>query len=298
MKHVSIRTDVALAPFTTYKVGGEARWYAEPYDLEQLRSILDVVPADTKIVILGRGSNVVVSDSGIDGLVVRLGGAFAAVDVTQHSQVVAGGAVALPKLARLSAEAGRSGLEFYVGIPGSVGGAVYMNAGGHGADTASVLLNAVVVDLGTGHLSIRDVASLGYEYRHSNLASSDVVVQATFEVSEADPEELTATLRDITQWRRTNQPGGSLSAGSVFKNPPGQSAGEIIDQCGLKGLSVGGSQVSDKHANFVTASTGTSARDIFLLVAQVQKKVLEMTGIKLEPEIRFLGEFEVSGDVS
>jgi UDP-N-acetylmuramate dehydrogenase len=289
--HIAIRDDVALAPFTTYKVGGPARWFAEPHDLEELRSILELAPTDADIVVLGRGSNIVVSDTGIDGLVLRLGGAFGAIDTSGVDRVVAGAGAALPKVARSAVSAGKSGLEFYVGIPGSVGGAIAMNAGGHGSDTAAVLEEAVVVDLRTGSLSKRDVGTLGLAYRCSNLTASEVVVQATFTTVPGDPLELEERLRDITRWRKEFQPGGTLNAGSVFKNPASEAAGAIIDRCGLKGVSVGPVRVSDVHANFLVASQDATADDIRAFVFEIQAKVFEMTEIMLEPEIRFIGSF-------
>lgn len=288
--HSAVRSDVPLGPMTTYKVGGPARWFAEPHDLEELRSILELVPDDVPIVVLGRGSNVVVSDDGIDGLVIRLGGAFAAVDVGGDGHVVAGAATPLPKVAREAAAAGLSGLAFYVGIPGSVGGAVRMNAGGHGSDTAAVLEHAVVVDLSTGSLTKRDVQSLDLGYRHSNLTDTEIVVQATFHATPGgDPEDLEAELREITRWRKEHQPGGTLNAGSVFKNPPGDAAGAIIDRCGMKGTSIGPVQVSTVHANFMVATPDATAADIRAFVDAIQAEVLRLTGVLLEPEIRFLG---------
>lgn len=293
--HASIHIDVPLAPLTTYKVGGRARWFAEPQDLEELRSILDLVPVDTEIVVLGRGSNVVIADVGVDGLVLRLGGGFAAIDVGGVDRVVAGAGAALPKLARAAASAGMAGLGFYVGIPGSVGGAVVMNAGGHGSDTAEVLTEAVVVDLRTGSLTKRDVKALGLSYRHSDLKVSEVVVQATFVTSPGDPVELEEELRAITRWRKEHQPGGTLNAGSVFKNPDHATAGAIIDSCGLKGISVGSVQVSPVHANFLVASGEASAGDIHRFVLEIRDRVLAKTGIELEPEIRFIGPFASDG---
>ncbi len=294
--HTSIRTDVLLGPLTTYKVGGPAKWFAEPQDLEELRSILELVPVGTEIAVLGRGSNVLIADSGIDGLVLRLGGAFAAIEPVGSDQIVAGAGASLPKLARTAAAAGMAGLEFYVGIPGSVGGAVRMNAGGHGSDTASVLTEAIIVDLGTGSLVKRDVEALGLSYRHSNLTDAEIVVQATFATLPGDPAELEGRLREITRWRKEHQPGGTLNAGSVFKNPQGDAAGAIIDRCGLKGFAVGPVRVSDVHANFLVASSNASALDIHTFILEIQSRVLGMTSIKLEPEIRFLGSFASSGD--
>lgn len=293
--HASVSRDVALAPFTTYKVGGPAAWFAEPQDLEELRSILSVVPPGMDVVILGRGSNVVISDRGVDGLVLRLGGAFAAIDTDPPGRIVAGGGAALPKLARAAAEVGKAGLGFYVGIPGSVGGAIAMNAGGHGSDTAAVLEEAIVVDLNTGSLEIRTAGAFELSYRHSNLTSAEVVVQATFHTSPGDSGELEDELRLITRWRKEHQPGGTLNAGSVFKNPVGSTAGQIIDMCDLKGTSVGPVGVSDVHANFLVASRDATADDIHTFVFEIQSKVLGLTGIKLEPEIRFLGSFTSIG---
>lgn len=289
--HNAVRAGVLLGPLTTYKVGGEARWFAEPKDLEDLRSILEARPPGMEVVILGRGSNVVVSDDGIDGLVLRLGHGFSSADIGTDGTIVAGGGLPLPRLARFAAEAGRSGLGFFVGIPGSVGGAVKMNAGGHGSDTAAVLASVVVVDSETGELTTRSSEDLDLGYRSSNLADSEIVVQASFSSAPGDPAALLAELRDITRWRKEHQPGGTLNAGSVFKNPADRSAGEIIDSLGLKGLTVGPVRVSEIHANFMVAEPDANATDIWTFVHNIQRTVHERTGILLEPEVKFLGTF-------
>ena len=293
--HSSVRTHVDLAPLTTYKVGGPARWYAEPDGLEDLRSILEVTPRGVAVTILGRGSNVVISDSGIDGLVIRLGRGFAGIDIGPDGNVAAGAAASLPILARSAAAAGRSGLEFFVGIPGSVGGAVRMNAGGHGSDTATVLQSAMVFDVVSREVTDRGVDQLGLRYRHSDLTEDEIVLQASFTTGEIDPADAEQVLRDITRWRKEHQPGGTLNAGSVFKNPPGESAGAIIDGLGLKGVGIGPVSVSDVHANFMVATKDASASDIFLFVERIRTVVRERTGIDLEPEIRFLGDFTKPG---
>lgn len=289
--HNAVRANVPLAPLTTYKVGGRAKWFAEPQDLEELRSILEVTLPHTPVVVLGRGSNVVVSDEGIDGLVLRLGQGFSSLELGTDGVLVAGGGLPLPRLARAAAEAGRAGLGFYVGIPGSVGGAVRMNAGGHGSDTAAVLVSAVVVDTTTGELTIRPSETLDLGYRTTNLATTDIVVQASFRTDEGDPDALMAELREITRWRKEHQPGGTLNAGSVFKNPPDRSAGEIIDSLGLKGFAVGPVSVSGIHANFMIAEPDANATAIWTFVHNIQRMVHERTGIRLEPEIKFLGAF-------
>jgi UDP-N-acetylmuramate dehydrogenase len=291
IEHVAVREGVALASYTTYKVGGPARWFAEPDDLEELRSILEATPGDTSIFVMGRGSNIVVSDSGFDGLVLRLGRSFTAIDVGPNGAIVAGGAAPLPKLARAAAAAGRSGLSFFVGIPGSVGGAVQMNAGGHGSDTAAVLVSAVIVDSASGAVQQRSADSLDLRYRSSNLSPTDIVAQATFATADGDPVSLEEELRTITRWRKDNHPGGTLNAGSVFKNPEAGYAGQMIDALDLKGHAVGPVSVSTVHANFMVADPDAKAADIHRFVHNIQAYVREHTGTTLEPEIRFVGQF-------
>ena len=289
--HTAVRTDVPLGSMTTYKVGGPARWFAEPADLEELRSVLAATPEGIEVVVLGRGSNVVIADDGIDGLVIRLGSGFSAVSFSTAGKVVAGGALPLPRLARAAAGEGRAGLGFYVGIPGSVGGAVRMNAGGHGSDTAAVLESARILDVTTHEVRQVGVEGLDLGYRRSNLTPNDIVVQATFTTVEGNIEELEEELRQITRWRKEHQPGGTFNAGSVFKNPAGGYAGQIIDELGLKGYRVGPVSVSEVHANFMVADATAKATDIRMFVHNIASIVEERTGTVLEPEIRFLGTF-------
>ncbi len=291
ISHEAVSKDVPLAPMTTYKVGGPADWYAEPKDLEELRAILAEVPVDLPVTAIGRGSNLVVSDDGVRGLVIRLGVGFAAIDATRP-EVVAGGGTPLPVLARTATAAGRGGLEFYVGIPGSVGGAVRMNAGGHGSSTREVLDHALVLHVRTRSLDRRTPDELELSYRHSNLTDDDLVVQATFATTSVDPEEGEQLLREITRWRKEHQPGGTLNAGSVFKNPESDAAGAIIDRLGLKGHAIGPVSVSTLHANFMVATRDATATDIARFVADIRDRVESATGVRLEPEIRFLGDFD------
>ena len=289
--HPTIEMDVPLAPMTTYKVGGPAAYFAEPTDLSDLRDVLKHVGSDTQIVVLGRGSNVVIADAGIDGLVVKLGRSFQAAAVSPGGSIVAGGGMPLPKLARFAAQQRRGGLGFYVGIPGSVGGAVRMNAGGHGAETANVLDHAVVLDARSAEVVAMTPTDLSLSYRHSDLTDTDIVVQATFNTQAGERAALELELREITRWRKDNQPGGTLNAGSVFKNPPGDNAGAIIDRLGLKGERFGTVAVSDVHANFMVAASDATASDIFRFVYRIKAVVRDETGIDLEPEIKFLGDF-------
>ncbi len=280
---------VPLAPLTTYKVGGAARYFAEVADeggLIDLASALQEHPID--VVVLGRGSNVLVADTGFPGLVVRLGAGFTWVE--PGPVTTAGGATPLPRLARACAEAARAGLEFFVGIPGSVGGAVRMNAGCHGSETKDRLEQVRIVDLRHGGVRVARPEDLEFGYRRSNLADTDVVVSASWRTEAGERPDIERTLREITRWRKEHQPGGTRNAGSVFKNPPGESAGRLIDHCGLKGLSVGGATVSSVHANFIEAE-GATASDIYGLIRTVQQQVLERAGVKLEPEVRLIGAF-------
>lgn len=291
IEHPAVRRDVPLAPLTTYKVGGDARYFTEPADLAELREVLALAPEGMTVIVVGRGSNVVISEAGIDGLVIKLGRSFQVADVVPGGLIVAGAGVALAKLARLAASRGRAGLGFYIGIPGSVGGAVRMNAGGHGSDTSQVLDHALVLSASTAEVVRATSADLGLSYRHSELTDDDVVVQATFSTTPRDPQLLEEELRSITRWRKEHQPGGTLNAGSVFKNPAGDHAGAIIERIGLKGQHFGRVQVSPIHANFLVAADEASADDIFLFVQHIRSTVLDRTGIDLEPEVRFLGDF-------
>jgi UDP-N-acetylmuramate dehydrogenase len=259
-------------------------------DLMDLSDALQQEPVP--ILVLGRGSNVVISDAGFEGVVVRLGTGMAWLEIGPGGGVAAGAGLSQPALARGTAAAGRGGLEFMVGIPGSVGGAVRMNSGGHGGSyTAEWLVAARVVDLAGGKATSRDPGMLEMGYRHSNLGVTEVVVSAEFRTVERPRDECEAILREITKWRKEQQPGGTFNAGSVFKNPVGDSAGRIIDDLGLKGLAVGGASVSQRHANFIVAEPGTAAQEIFDLIILVQGRVHERTGVALEPEIRLVGDF-------
>jgi UDP-N-acetylmuramate dehydrogenase len=228
-----------------------------------------------------------VADQGFDGLVLSLGSGFDRLDI-DGLQVRAGAAVSLPVLARRASAAGLTGLEWAVGVPGSVGGAVRMNAGGHGSDTAATLIGFRWVDLRTGELSEAPAARLGFSYRHTTLSPTDVVVSGLYRLEAGDPDRSAATMAEIVRWRRANQPGGS-NAGSVFTNPPGDSAGRLIDQAGLKGFRIGSAQVSTKHANFIQADGGGSAADVVRVIDHIRRTVGALTGITLQTEVRMVG---------
>jgi len=286
--------DAPLAPLTTYRFGGPAAYLADVASEGELRRVLEAAasaPGSIPLFVLGRGSNVVVSDAGFDGLVLRLVGDFLEVSVGDDGTVVAGGGAPLPRVARFAVAHDRGGLEFYVGIPGTVGGAVRMNAGGHGTDTAAWLVSAAVLDTSRGQISSATPAGLELRYRHSRLRSGDVVLTARFRTVLQPAAEGERRMREITRWRKDHQPGGTFNAGSVFKNPPGDAAGRLIDSLGLKGFSCGAVAVSSRHANFFEAGEGATGQDVHDLVAAVRARVGKATGVWLEPEIQFVGEF-------
>ncbi|RIK10816.1 MAG: UDP-N-acetylenolpyruvoylglucosamine reductase [Acidobacteria bacterium] len=279
-----------LAPLTTYRLGGSAALFVEPTDdrdLVLLKAALEGI--EVPFLLVGRGSNLLVSEEGFPGLVIHLGPGFNWTKAVEGG-AAAGAATPLPIFARWCADQGLAGIEFGVGIPGSVGGAVRMNAGGHGREIKDVVRSICVVDLG-GADSELALSEIGLSYRRSALPDSAIVTAATFNLSGGDPEQLRQELAEITRWRREHQPGGAANAGSIFKNPEGDSAGRLIDESGLKGLRVGGAEVSTKHANFFLANEGATAEDISSLIGKVRLEVYERSGVVLEPEIRLVGEF-------
>ena len=283
---------VPSGSFTTYRVGGPFAVLARIDDDAALDALSDVVrelDAPVPVLVVGRGSNLLVADEGFAGVAVVLGEHFERIAVdTDHSSVLAGGSASLPVLARRAAAAGVAGLEFYVGIPGSVGGAVRMNAGGHGRETRDVLVDVDLVDLLGGARSTRVAGAFGFGYRYSNLADHMVVCAARFRGTADAPEECGARIDAIVRWRREHQPGGA-NAGSVFSNPPDDTAGRLIDAAGLKGLEVGGAAVSEKHANFIAAGPTATATDVHDLIDEVRRRVAEATGTVLQTEIRLVG---------
>jgi UDP-N-acetylmuramate dehydrogenase len=289
---------VPLGPLTTYRVGGPAALYVEAHtsdDLRQVRAALAEVPVP--VLVVGRGSNLLVADRGFDGLAVRLApgrtSEFAQLSVEPAGVpgelvVRAGGAVGLPVLARRSVEAGARGLEWAVGVPGSVGGAVAMNAGGHGADIASCLRRYGWMDLAAEAEGEGDLARLAPGYRTSSIAPTEVVLWAELSARVGDVVAGRAALAEIVRWRRHHQPGGS-NAGSVFTNPPEAAAGALIEQAGAKGLRLGSAQVSLKHANFIQADEGGSADDVWRLIGEVRALVAARCGLVLSTEVRLVG---------
>ncbi len=288
------RRDVPLGPLTTYRVGGRASLFADVSSEDDLAAVRDAVAATgVDVLVVGKGSNLLVADAGFPGLALVLAGAFAEVDLLAGSRVRAGAAVSLPVLARRTAAAALTGFEWAVGVPGSVGGAVRMNAGGHGSDMSRSLVVARVADLREGTDGEIEVGALAYAYRHSALQAHQVVLRAELQLSPGDRAASEAEIAEIVRWRRQHQPGGQ-NAGSIFTNPPGDSAGRLIEAAGLKGHRRGSAYVSPKHANFFQAEDGGSADDVRGLIEEVRQRVLDETGTTLVPELRMIG-FEAAG---
>lgn len=290
------RRDHAIGPLTTYRVGGPAGVFLSVESQADLTALhLAIIDTALPVLVLGRGSNLLVADAGFPGIVLSLGRAYETISLgstRDRPAVSAGGATYLPVLARRCASAGMGGLEWAVGIPGSVGGAVRMNAGGHGSDTQASLLGACVYDLCDGSSCELGAADLGLRYRGSALGDNQVVLSAELGGWPSDPVESRSRIDEIVRWRRAHQPGGS-NAGSVFTNPEGDSAGRLIEAAGLKGLRVRSAQVSPRHANFIQADPGGSADDITSLIGEVRREVADKTGIWLELECRLAG-FDLS----
>jgi UDP-N-acetylmuramate dehydrogenase len=282
------RRDVPIGPMTTYRVGGSADVFVDvASDDDLLRVAHAVSSTGAPVLVVGRGSNLLVADAGFRGVAVRLGDAFATIDI-DGTTVRAGGAVSLPVLARRTAAASLTGLEWAVGVPGSVGGAVRMNAGGHGAETSETLRRIRRVDLETGADEIVEAAALDLSYRRSNVTSAQVVVSAEYDLAPGDGAASERQIAEIVRWRRDNQPGGQ-NCGSVFTNPDGDSAGRLVDAAGLKGHRRGTAFVSPKHANFIQADDGGLAADVRDLIGEVQQAVEARFGVRLVPELRMIG---------
>ncbi len=285
-----------LARFTTMRVGGPADLFAEVRNLFELRGIVRFArQRDLPLFLIGRGSDLIISDAGIGGLVVVVRSAGLRVeDRSIHAEA----GVQMAKLATTGKGAGLSGLEFGLAIPGTVGGAVWANAGAHGSDTQGVLRSALVVGADGEERSLGP-AELGMSYRetqlkHSAIGRPDVVLQASFELEPAEPDTIAERLGSIRRWRQEHQPIGQKSAGSVFRNPEGDSAGRLIDELGLKEQRLGGAQVSPKHANFIVNTGGATATDVRGLAALVRETVRRERGIELAYEVEFVGDWPAS----
>jgi UDP-N-acetylmuramate dehydrogenase len=299
------KRNVDLSQYTTYKVGGTAALHMTVTSIDDLYLVSAVLAeVELPILVIGRGSNLLVSDAGFQGLALTIGGLADYVDLPNRDEdpnvepiALFGGSVALPVASRQSVARGLTGFEWGVGVPGSVGGAVRMNAGGHGSDMASSLTSVRMFHLRKGLEAHVNAVDLGLRFRGSALDDHHVVLSATVDLEWSKSQEASeAELQEVVRWRRENQPGGQ-NAGSVFVNPePGKvSAGEVIDELGMRGLRIGSAQVSEKHANFIQADENGSALDVVALMAEIRRRVRDERGYVLRSEIRLVG-FEDATD--
>ncbi len=289
LKPEHLRTDEPMSRHTTFRVGGPADYMYFPDSEEDLLNAINCARrAEMNCIIIGNGSNLVVRDGGIRGMVIVLGDAFADVRA-EDTRIIAQAGVSMAKTACFAQERGLSGLEFASGIPGTLGGGCAMNAGAYGGQISDVLISARVLLDGEIRTLSRDEMQMGYRTTLP-LTRGGIVLSAIFELRRDDPAAILARMKDLNARRREKQPLNLPSAGSMFKRPEGHFAGALIQECGLKGARVGGAQVSEKHAGFVVNAGGATAADILNLVALVQRTVLERTGIALEMEPRVLGD--------
>jgi UDP-N-acetylmuramate dehydrogenase len=297
-RRIGVKTsrDEPLARFTTMRVGGPADLFATAHNAFELRALVRFARTrELAHLVLGRGSDVVIADAGVRGLVIQVRAEGSRVDGTRYT---AEAGVQMARAATETQHAGLTGLEFGLAIPGTVGGAVWANAGAHDADVAGILESARVLAADGGE-AVVPAAELALGYRDSRLkhgpagAPRELVIEATFRLTAADPDTIKARLDEIRRWRQAHQPIGLPSAGSVFRNPPGDSAGRLIEATGLKGLRSGGAVVSEKHANFIVNDQKGSATDVRRLAERVQADVEASHGVRLEFEIAFVGDWPV-----
>jgi len=291
-----VERDYSLARLTTVRTGGTADLFARPDDERKLAELLGWAASEGIVVgVVGSGSNLLVSDAGYHGLVVKLDGQLSAIE-RQGTRVVCGGGARLPSAAAQAARWGLSGLEFGINIPGTVGGAVKMNANAYGGDLGRVL---EWVDVCTaGGVERRQPSQLGFAYRRSNLQPGEVVSRSSFRLSEGEVAEIKGTLAEMRGKRRDAQPSGIKTFGSTFQNPAddgraeGRTAGQLLEAAGCHELRIGGARFSNKHANFVENAGGATTADIVALMAEGRRRVQARFGITLEPEVQVLGEIE------
>ena len=278
-----------LAPLVWFKSGGTAEWLFEPKDADDLAAFLCRLPADVPVMALGLGSNLIVRDGGVPGVVVRLGKTFATLTPDAGRRLIVGGGASGIQVSSAARDAGIAGLEFLRGIPGTVGGFVRMNGGAYGREVADVLVSATVITR-DGAVATLAAADLGYSYRHSNLPDGTVVIAATLAGQPGDPVAIQAEMDRIAAAREASQPLRSRTGGSTFKNPPGEKAWALVDAAGCRGLRHGGAQVSEKHTNFLINTGDATSADIEVLGEDVRARVKAHAGIDLEWEIQRVGK--------
>jgi UDP-N-acetylmuramate dehydrogenase len=291
-----VREGTALAELTTLRVGGPARALVVAERDEDLAAVGRVCREHgLGWLVVGRGSNLLVADEGWAGVAIQLGRGFRGLEVDGDT-VRAGAAEPLPALAVRLADLGFADVAWASAVPGTLGGAVRMNAGAHGGELSDHLVEVDVVRLSSGVRETWPAETLGLSYRHSELPDDAVVVAATLLLPRGDEQQLRAEIKEIRAWRRAHQPINEPNCGSVFTNPPGDSAGRLVDAIGGKHLAVGGARVSERHANFIVTSPGARASDVRELIATLQQRVEQEHGVRLRPEVVMVGRFDRTGD--
>ena len=294
---MNVERDFPLERLTTVRTGGPSDHFARPDTPARLAELLAWADSEgLEVGVIGSGSNLLVADAGFRGLVMKLDGALASIE-RDGRRLLCGGGARLPQAAARAAREGLTGLEFGVNIPGTVGGAVKMNANAYGGDLSRVL-EWVEVATPAG-AERREPGDLGFSYRNSNLGPREIVAEASFVLEDADPESVKATLADMRARRKAAQPSGIKTFGSTFKNPEdpraeGRSAGVLLDEAGCRGLAVGGARFSEKHANFVENAGDATTADVIALMAEGRRRVREHSGIELEPEVQLLGDVDTT----
>ncbi len=283
-----LTTDFSLAEITWFRVGGPADYFFRPLDENDLVYFLKSIPDDLPLTVLGLGSNTLVRDGGVGGVVIRLGRGFGQINVEDGYRLRVGAAVPDVKAARAAADAGIGGLTFYRGIPGGIGGALRMNGGAHGTETRDVLVSVRAVDR-RGDVHELTVEDMGYTYRHCSVPDDWIFTEALYQGAQADVADIKSQMEEVADYRETHQPVKARTGGSTFKNPPGESAWKLIDDAGCRGFSIGGAMVSEKHCNFLINTGDATAEDIERLGEVVRARVLEKSGVKLEWEIKRIG---------
>jgi UDP-N-acetylmuramate dehydrogenase len=284
-----LTANAEIAPYTWFRVGGPAQVLFNPSDEQDLAYFLKSLPQGIDVTVIGLGSNLIVRDGGIEGVVIRLGGrAFGEIAVEDGRRLRAGACAPDMRVAKAAAEAGIDGLAFLRGIPGCIGGALRMNAGAHGGETRDVLVEARGVDRG-GEVHVFKVEDLHMTYRHSGAPDDIIFTQALFQGRPGDPAEILAEMERITDAREKSQPIREKTGGSTFKNPPGEKAWALVDRAGCRGLAVGDAQVSQLHCNFLINRGNATAADIETLGEEVRARVKAATGVELQWEIKRIG---------
>lgn len=301
--NIKVDTDLLGSQFTTYRIGGPISYCVRLRTDNDLLSLAEVISNgyedvlhQENVCVVGNGSNILIDDKGFNGYVFVLENDLSQIGEVKHIpdlgiQVSARAGLSLPMFARKLVQHEIGGLEFFVGIPGTVGGAVAMNAGGHGKQTSEVLKSAKVLNLKTGSWKTYATAECNFRYRSSCFVRTDLIVSAEFIGEKKSSKEIKDSLDEIVAWRRENQPGGR-NVGSVFQNPSDISAGALIEKCGLKGFRIGSASVSHKHANFIQAEQDGKAKDVNEVIAHIQKVVFETTGYELKTEVRYISNDE------